>query len=356
MEIKHYCTLFDSNYLDKGIVLCNSLNRVSDKHKLYILAMDDKCYEILNNENIQNSIIIGLSDFLDQELTRIMNERSRAEFCWTCTSYLISYVFDTFHVPACTYLDADLYFFADPSSLIDEMGECDVQIVEHRFTRKISDRVSEHKSGKYCVEFNTFKNNRKGRELLSWWKSKCIESCSIIDDSKIFGDQKYLADWGTKENVAVLKNLGGGIAPWNVGQYRLVRRERDIYLRKGTEIFKLIFYHFHNLNYIDKDNANINVFKRNWSTDSKLIEAIYHPYLIELNEIKDRLYEGYGFYPLLVEHPAKEQVHTKRLLEYLKSFSLMDVLKLYALVEGRVKRKINYKKDIINIHGLGAGR
>ena len=44
-----FCTLFDSNYLDKGLVLCKSMNNVMPEFKLYILAMDDKCTEILKN-------------------------------------------------------------------------------------------------------------------------------------------------------------------------------------------------------------------------------------------------------------------------------------------------------------------
>ena len=34
------CTLFDSNYLDRGIALCDSLNEVSDNFNLYIFAFD----------------------------------------------------------------------------------------------------------------------------------------------------------------------------------------------------------------------------------------------------------------------------------------------------------------------------
>ena len=36
-----YCTLFDSNYLDKGLVMYDSLVNSSCKFILYILCMDD---------------------------------------------------------------------------------------------------------------------------------------------------------------------------------------------------------------------------------------------------------------------------------------------------------------------------
>lgn len=352
MEQNNYCTLFDSNYLDKGIVLAKSLNRVSSNHTLYVLAMDDKCYEILKNERIDNTIVISLTDFINPELEMIKNERSRAEFCWTCTSCLIEYIFKMYNKKICTYVDADLYFYSNPDQLIEEIGSRDAQIVEHRFTKRISDIVSQYKSGKYCVEFNTFKNNEGGRQLLSWWKEKCIESCSITANNGVFGDQKYLEEWGNKSNVSVLSNLGGGVAPWNVGQYKLVSSGEDIVLKKRHKRFKLIFYHFHNLNYINKDCANINVFKRNWITDKKLINAIYYPYLKEIDETKKMLKTKYGFYPLLVEHPAKTQSNKKGIKYYIKNISFMDCLKLFVLIENKIKNRINARKDIISINKI----
>lgn len=47
-----FCTLFDSNYIDKGIVLQRSMESVIPNYKLYILAMDDRCYEILSVSEI----------------------------------------------------------------------------------------------------------------------------------------------------------------------------------------------------------------------------------------------------------------------------------------------------------------
>lgn len=37
-----FCTLFDSNYLDRGIALYNSILRVMDSFKLYLFAFDEK--------------------------------------------------------------------------------------------------------------------------------------------------------------------------------------------------------------------------------------------------------------------------------------------------------------------------
>jgi hypothetical protein len=54
------------------------------------------------------------------------------------------------------YLDADLYFFNDPKILIKELGNDDLLITEHRYTKKYDQSFN---SGKYCVQFMIFKNN-----------------------------------------------------------------------------------------------------------------------------------------------------------------------------------------------------
>ena len=41
------CTLFNFYYLDKGLALYESLERVCEDFVLYVLAMDDDCYAYL---------------------------------------------------------------------------------------------------------------------------------------------------------------------------------------------------------------------------------------------------------------------------------------------------------------------
>ena len=110
-----FCTLFDSNYLDKGFVLYQSLEAaINVPFKLYILAMDQKCHQILRNMNLKYAQVISLEEFVDEELAEIQEKRSRAEFCWTCTASLIDYVFENYQEEYCTYIDSDLYFYKNP--------------------------------------------------------------------------------------------------------------------------------------------------------------------------------------------------------------------------------------------------
>ena len=290
-----FCTLFDSYYLDKGIALYKSLESVSDDFTLYVFCFDDKSFNILSDFHFSSIVLIHHSAIETPELLEKKKERSKAEYCWTCTPVVIEYVLEHFQVDSCTYIDSDLYFYSDPQILFDEIeaAGADVTIVEHRFKENRYGRKLEKRNGKYCVEFNYFKQNDNAKKVLKWWKEKCFEWCYDIPESDRMGDQKYLNTWAQDfEGVHELQYLGGGVAPWNLEQYRLLESEDgkiELQSIDGKE-FSLVFYHFQNIRYLTERKVNIKSQTRN----RKLKYAIYIPYLIKTEEIRTMLKEGYG--------------------------------------------------------------
>ncbi len=130
-----YCTLFDKNYLDKGLVMMESLISVDSNTKMYVLCMDDTVLDCLNKYNDSHIYPISFSKFADEELLELKKTRGRGEFCWTCTARVIRYVLEVYKEPICTYVDADLYFYSNPQVLLEEMKEnnCTVQVIPHQF-------------------------------------------------------------------------------------------------------------------------------------------------------------------------------------------------------------------------------
>ena len=127
------------------------------------------------------------------------------------------------------------------------MGDDDVLITEHRYSPEYDQTKM---SGKYCVQFMTFKNTPNGLNILKWWRNACLVWCYARVENGKFGDQKYLDDWTNRfEGVHELKHLGGGVAPWNLQQYDFVCEGEKIWgieLKTG-EKFPLVFFHFHGL-------------------------------------------------------------------------------------------------------------
>jgi len=223
----------------------HSLEKTGEDFRLYAVCFDDLSYQLLVKLNLGRLIAIPLSAFESPQLLAVKGQRSAGEYCWTCTPHVIRYVLDTYQVSEVTYLDADLCFYAKPSILLEEFERsgASVLITEHRYTPRYDQAAT---AGIYCVQFMTFKADEHGLKALSWWGDRCLEWCyAKMEDGK-FGDQKYLDDWTQRFNgVHVLQHLGGGVAPWNVQQYKLSNKSNDICVDGQP----LVFYHFHAYKY-----------------------------------------------------------------------------------------------------------
>ncbi len=330
--MNNFCTLFDSFYLDKGLALYNSLSNTRDDFKLYIFAFDDICLDILLDLRLEKAEIISLKQFETEELLKVKKDRTKAEYCWTCTPWVIKYIFDNYGIEMCTYIDADLYFFKSPKVLLDEIHEHgdSIIITEHRFKRDKDYTKNTDTYGKYCVEFNTFRNNSSGREALNWWANRCLEWCFYKKDGNLLGDQKYLDNWTERfEGVHELQNLGGGVAPWNLDQYSLKSSNGlDIHLiEKSTgREFALIFYHFQNMRYISNDLINIKSGTKNIS----LKKAIYLPYLLEIEKMRlilaNKYHLSFTNQKVCSSNPAIAFIQKNIMQFKCKSFS--DIMKL----------------------------
>jgi hypothetical protein len=271
-----FCTLFDSNYLSRGLVLYDSLIKHCPNFHLYIFAFDQKCYSILKKLNLPHITPISLEEYEDQELLKVKKERTIAEYCWTNTPSTAWYVLNHFEVDHCTYLDADMVFYANPQPLITEMGNKSVLITEHRYTNP---EGLEELAGRYNVQFITFKNDTLGREVCLWWRKACLDWCYDRYEDGKFGDQKYLDDWPSRfKGIHVLEHEGGGLATWNIQQYQISKDANGtikVVSTKTGKSFQAIFFHFHALKFFQ---GNIVYFTPDY-LPKKALSEFYFPYV-----------------------------------------------------------------------------
>lgn len=281
----NFCTLFDSNYLSRGVALYRSLEKHCENFHLYIFAFDSISYHLLKKLNFQKATIISLSEFEDEKLLEVKPTRSVAEYCWTSTSSTILYVLENFDVDNCTYIDADIYFYSSPKPIFDELGDKSILITEHRYSPQYN---KELKAGKYCVQFVTFKKDDNGLKALKWWRDRCLEWCYARYEDGKFGDQLYLDDWTERfEGVHVMKHLGGGLAAWNVQQYFFKKVDEKIFgkeISTGNE-FEVIFYHFHYLKFFS--DGKVELGRRKLS--KQVLNIYYKEYIRLIDDISTEI-------------------------------------------------------------------
>lgn len=276
-RMHNFCTLFDSGYLTRGLAMYESLKANCTGFHLYVYAFDDLSYEILTQMNLPSLSVIPLRDFETERLLAVKPQRSRGEYCWTCTSHVIRHTLDAFGLPEITYVDADLYFFADPSLLLEEFESSggSILITEHRYSPEY-DRSKT--AGIFCVQFITFRSDERGLTALDWWRERCIEWCFAREENGRFGDQKYLDDWPTRfPGVHVLKHPGWA-APWNIQRCRLEEHNGRLLL----DGMQLVFYHFHDYKFYGDGSHYLG----SYLLGKKIVDLLYRPYVRALQQAK----------------------------------------------------------------------
>ena len=279
----NYCTYFDKNYLSRGLALYSSLlkNHKSRFH-LYVIAFDMFTYNFLKKKNFRFITCIYHQDFEDKDLKRVKKKRSAVEYLWTCTPSIILFFLQKYKLKSCTYLDADIYFFSNPEIIYQNQKNYSVFITSHNYHPKYDQTET---SGKYCVQYLTFKNNKMGLRVLKWWRRKCIKWCYNRVEGNKFGDQKYLDSWPEKFlGVEIAKHLGVGVAPWNAKRFK-IKKKRKIFILENDKNYELIFYHFHDLKFIFNNKL---AFLSSYDLGKDIKRLVYHPYINKIISIEKK--------------------------------------------------------------------
>ena len=286
----YFCTLFDIKCAPYGIVMYESLSRYCKSFHLYVFAFCDETYRTLVKLDLPNVTVIALAEFEDEALLRIKPTRTQGEYCWTCASSTLWYCLTQLNLPLCTYLDADLCFYAAPDVLIDEIGDDSILITEHRYTPQYN---QEDTCGRYCVQFMTIRNNEDGRIALKWWRDACIDWCYARFEDGKFGDQKYLDDWTDRfRGVHVLKHLGGGVAPWNLQQYNFRKGSDGVWLVENSSCSEcqVVFFHFHNVKIQPNGYVDDQIMLLSYNIDKNTQYIFYRDYIKLLNKASNKLH------------------------------------------------------------------
>ena len=270
--MQHYCTLFDVNYLLKGLAMLRSLKRNCPDAHVHVLCMDGQTRVILEQFALPYVTYLSLSEIEDESLLAVKPNRSVAEYCWTLSPCLPWYVLR--HNPKIdfiTYLDADLYFYSSLQPLLDEIGDSSIAIIEHRFPPAMKHHEIK---GRFCVEWVSFRRDEQGLMCLTKWREQCIEWCFHRLEENRMGDQKYLDQWPNEyKYLHILKHLGAGVAPWNYSQYQFSKDDLGLITVNGE---KLIFFHFHQLQLLN--NSTFDRMSNNYRLMGAEPEDVYQAY------------------------------------------------------------------------------
>ncbi len=240
--MRHFCTYFDSGYLDRALVLLDSMRRHVPTFTLHVLAFDDAAAAFFTPADFPEVRVVPLPVFeaANPDVAAVKAERTRAEYYFTCTAAWICHLFDgdpAFDVLA--YLDADCCFHASPDPLYNALASKAVLVAEHGF--EASD-ASAHAYGRFNVGVIAVRRSAVGLACMRRWRTQCVEWChDRVEDGK-FADQKYLDEWPERcgDQLAIAPP-GVNTGPWALAAGTLGRGADGALTVYGHP---LVLYHF----------------------------------------------------------------------------------------------------------------
>ena len=291
MTTKYFCTLFDSNYLLKGVAMLETLRKQCPGAHVFVLCMDEQTATLLKHLGLDHVTCFALADFEDEALLAVKSQRSIAEYCWTLSPCLPWYVLQNNpQVDLITYVDADLFFYSPVQPLFDEIGDASIAIIEHRFTERLKHLEV---NGRFCVEWVSIRRDEQGLACLSRWRDQCIEWCFYRLEDKRMGDQKYLDEWPERySSLVILQHPGAGVAPWNYSKYQF---GKDAAHQITVDSAPLIFYHFHQFQLLD--NGGFDRLSTFYTSECAEPDAAYQTYETHLKVALQKVREyvpGFG--------------------------------------------------------------
>jgi hypothetical protein len=285
--MRDYCTYFDHRYLVRGLALYRSLAATGTPFRLWVLCLDAPCLALLRRLDLPHLRLLPLAalERADPALAGARRGRTLVEYYFTCTPALLLHLFRTrADVDLLTYLDADLFFFADPAPLFAALGDRSVAIVPHRYPPRLAHLAAAF--GEYNVGWLSFRRDAPALACLTSWRRQCLAWCYDRVEAGRYADQKYLDAWPARfPGVVVLRHPGANLAPWNLATHRLAAPGG----RVAVDGAPLLFFHFHRLRAIRPWLFAPRLSDFGVTMDAVMRRHLYGPYLRELRLVHHAL-------------------------------------------------------------------
>jgi hypothetical protein len=278
----YFTTIFDKNYLSRGLTLYNSLKNYNTNFKLYIIAVDDIVYEHFNSLSDKQIICYKLDEVEKEfpELLEIKKQRNHVSYLFTLSPFYPLFVLrKNPHIHHICSLDTDQYFYNNPEKIFYLLEKADVLVTPHRFSDK-QIKKGLAVAGLFNVSFQIFKNNEIGLNCLNLWKQQCTDWCYDHYENDKFADQKYLESWfrNFDKKVLAIENKGLGLAPWNIGHYPISIKNNEVFVTND----QLILFHYQGLRFINENIVKSGLDAYEVNTTKLIREKIYLPIITDL--------------------------------------------------------------------------
>ena len=141
----------------------------------FVFALDDAAYKTLENAKLKRVVVKRFEDIVDDEQREAREGRNKMEQILTCRPAMPMYCLATVGLEEVTMIDADCFFFYDPTPIYREIdrGRYDIAITSHHFPPHLAWRYK--KNGLFNAGWIYFRAQPPTAFCLDNWRRQCME-------------------------------------------------------------------------------------------------------------------------------------------------------------------------------------
>ncbi len=284
-------TISNSGYRRQAEVLKTSILAHHAEVEFYHFTPDSKMSCL--GEGITNLTIYDLN--LDPKwVENAFRELDIVEISTSIKPKAFQYLFDKGY-EAVMFLDPDIYVTSNLDELFSLNEKYPILITPHlvnppKNTDKIKFELSLLRYGTYNLGFICISNVESGRKMLDWWSTRTLlhsKRQRFLDE---FTDQKWINLAAVYFECFVVKHPGCNLAPWNIFERGIARRNNIYMTRDGKPI---LFVHFSQSSYSDDLDcpSNLwNIYYGDYSNKDKELDSL----LLLIREYRSLLFQNPG--------------------------------------------------------------
>lgn len=273
-----FFTFFSKDYLPKAELLHKSLLQNEAQLRFSCCYLDEQSAEFA--KEVSNNSHFSFPEVLEDNapLESVSRERKGASAIFSAVPSMIKKALSQLNKDdLMIYLDADTFAFSDFRPIGKAMEGYSVGLFPHDFIRPFHLLLERY--GKFNAGAIVVRNNESGRRFLDEWERLCIAWCEDRVFGRNYSNQAYLTHlWRDRpEQIAILRGIGGNVAPWNAGLYNTKLRGRELFHRGS----RIVFFHFHGIDFSSR-YWTVGHLRYMRVLGRKEIDAIYGPYVRDL--------------------------------------------------------------------------
>lgn len=281
-------TICSANYLSQAITLGSSLKSTNPDVEFRIYLVD----RLEGREELRSRVPFRLIEIEKVPVTDFEGMVLRYNVVELNTSvkpYIFYHIFNTEpEVKKIIYFDPDIMVFKALTGLIEKLENYNMVLTPHIQTPSDVDSNVPSESiflatGIFNLGFIAISRSEETFRFLNWWKEKLVYQGYACHEMHLFFDQKWINFAPVFfEGVFVEKNRGYNMAPWNLHE-RTLSKKNETYIVNENE--SLIFFHFSSYKTTNPNQISLHTtYTFDMRPDLKDVIQLYHTQLLNNGE------------------------------------------------------------------------